>query len=235
MNGRIKRQEPKERLRFPKIGNIRCGMKVTKNGRTYPTSTDYFIGTGKYEKFFNDAYGDKPSVIQVVFLDDKPNLVCDERLELRDNEGKLVAYGDGLEFMVFNPKTEKYEPFLLEAHPEMLERIAEKNKGKWKTTLTLKFLVPKISNVIGYWELKTNAEASSIPEITGVFDEVLTNKGFIRGILFDLSVTMHTSNKPGVKSKYPVISLVPNHSEANKKFITNHFKIEYEKQALQGG
>lgn len=226
MNGRIKRQEPREKIPFPKIGNIRCGKKIEKNGKVFPVSTDYFIPTGKYANYFTDAYGEKPNKIEAIFLSDDPGLVCDERLELRDVAGKLAAFGDGLEFKVWDEKTENYQPFLLEAHPDMLNRLAEKYKSTWKTRLTMRFLLPRISGIIGYWELTTGAEASSIPGITGIFDEVLSQKGFIRGILFDLSVNLFTSNKPGIKRKYPVLTLVPNHTEENKKLITKHFRIE---------
>lgn len=226
MNGRIKRAEQAPRMGFPKIGNVRCGMKVNRGGKEIPTSVDYFIASGKYAKFFSDVYGDKPQTLQVVFLEDDPRLVCDERLELRDSSGKLVAYGDGIEFMVFEAATDKYGPYSIEKYPDMLEKLEAKNKSEWKTTLTLRFLLPKIAGIIGYWELSTGGKASSIPEITQIFDRVLEQKGFVRGILFDLHVHIHVSNKPGSKSRYPVLTLVPNHSSENKKLITNHFKID---------
>jgi hypothetical protein len=34
-------------------------------------------------------------------------------------------------------------------------------------------------------------------------------------VVFDLSVVMHRSNKPGDSSRYPVVSLVPNESREN--------------------
>lgn len=233
MNGRIKKAEQAPRLGFPKIGTVRCGVKVEKNGKTYPTAVDYFVPRGNYARFFTDVYGEKPKVLQVMFLDDDPSLVCNERLELRNKEGRLVAYGDGLNFMVFDESTEKYHPYNLEKIPDMLERLTAKQGGKWETTLTLRFLLPAISGIIGYWELQTKAVASSIPEITQVFDTVLEQKGFIRGILFDLHVEIHTSNKPNSRSRYPVLTLVPNHTAENKKLIERHFKLDAE-QDIQG-
>lgn len=226
MNGRIKRAETSPRMGFPKIGNVKCGMKVSRGGKEYPTSVDYFIPAGKYAKYFTDVYGEKPQTLQVVFLEDRPELVCDERLELRDAKGKLVAYGDGVDFKVHEPKTDLYQPYSVEQYPDMLEKLAQKHSGEWKTTLTLRFLLPKISGVIGYWELSTRGKASSIPEITQVFDEVLKQKGFVKGILFDLHVHIHVSNKPDSKSRYPVLTLVPNHSKENKKLIAEHFKLD---------
>jgi hypothetical protein len=228
MNGRIKKFNQTPKLGFPKIGAIRCGMKIERNGKTFPTSVDYFIPTGNYAKYFTDVYGDKPKVIQVMFLDDRPELVCDERLELRNNEGRLVAYGDGITFMVFDDSKEKYEPYSVEQFPDLPERLTAKHKSKWDTVLRLRVLVPAISGVIGYWEIMTKAVASSIPEITQIFDRVLEQKGFIKGILFDLHVNIHVSNKPNSRDRYPVLSLVPNHSSENKKLIEKHFELDAE-------
>jgi hypothetical protein len=226
MNGRIKKAQEAPRLGFPKIGSVKCGLKVERNGKTFPTSTDYFVPAGKYAKYFTDAYGEKPKVIQVVFLDDNPALVCDERLELRNGEGRLVAHGDGIDFLVYDDSLEKYMPYSVEKYPEMLGKLQAKHGKEWQTVLRLRFLVPAIRGVMGYWELTTKAVASSIPEITQVFDNVLAQKGFIKGILFDLHVEMHTSNQPNKKSRYPVITLVPNHSAENKKLIEKHFQLD---------
>jgi len=226
MNGRIKKAEQAPRLGFPKIGMIKCGMKVERGGKTFPTSVDYFIPAGKYARYFSDVYGDKPKVIQVVFLDDRPELVCNERLELRNNAGRLVAYGDGIEFQIYDEAKEKYEPYSVEKYPDMLEKLAVKHSGKWESVLNLKFLIPAISGIIGYWELSTKGVASSIPEITQIFDKVLEQKGFIKGILFDLHVEIHASNKPNSKSRYPVLTLVPNHSTENQKLIERHFDLD---------
>lgn len=222
MTGRIKRAKQEPRLAFPQIGKIKCGKKGA-NG--FPVSVDYFIPTGKYESYFREAYGEKPSTLQVVFMEDDPKLVCDERLELRNSAGQLIAKGDGINFHVFNMKSEKYEPFSIEDHPDILERLVAKYGGEWKTTLTLRFLLPKISGLVGHWELRTGGEKSSIPEIIGVFDRVLEQMGYIKGIIFDLNVAVHKSNKPNSKSKFPVLSLVPNHSPENLSLVKKHLTL----------
>jgi hypothetical protein len=218
MNGRIKRAEEEPRLAFPLIGKVKCGKKSPTG---HPMSVDYFIPTGRYSGYFEAAYGEKPNVLQVVFMHDDPKLVCDERYEIRNPAGQLVASGDGINFRVFNPQTEQYQSFTIEDHPDMLERVAAKYGGEWKTILTLRFLLPKISGIAGHWELRTGAKASSIPDIIAVFDAILAEKGFIKGIIFDLHVAIHKSNKPGSKSRYPVLTLVPNHSKENIDLIKN--------------
>ena len=44
---------------------------------------------------------------------------------------------------------------------------------------------------------------------------MLENKGFVKGIIWDLSVEFAKSQKPGDKSRYPVVTLVANESEDN--------------------
>jgi len=229
-DGRIKRPPQDPRLQFPLIGKIKCGKKSEKG---YPMALDYFLATGKYEGYFKEAYPDKPSTLQVIFMEDRPELVCNERLELRDNAGALVAHGDGLNFKVYDPESEQYKDYSVEDHPQMLDRLVAKHKTEWRSRLTLRFLLPKIGGIIGHWEFSTSGDKSTIPEIIAVFDAVTEQRGFIRGIIFDLNITMHKSNKPNSKKRFPVVSLVPNHSRENLEIIKNHIGIGITDKDLQ--
>lgn len=91
MKGRIKRPEAQQsRLILPLIGQIKIGMK---NANGYPQSVDYFIPTGKYAGLFTQAYGEKPQTIQIVFPDDDPAKVCNERYEYRDDDRAIDCGG----------------------------------------------------------------------------------------------------------------------------------------------
>lgn len=224
MKGRIQRTNIEAKLSLPRVGLIKTGFK---NQKGFPQSTDYFIPTGKYSAYFSAAYGEKPNLIQIVFIEDDPLSICQERFEYRDTEGRLQASGDGESFEVWNPKAGRngaYETFSIEEHPTLMERIQTKipNKKGWEVILTLKFIIPKISGILGYWQFSTKGEASSIPQIRDTFDLVMRERGFIRGIIFDLNVSFATSQKPGITSRYPVVSLVPNHSEQNLSLVKNH-------------
>ena len=85
----------------------------------------------------------------------------------------------------------------------------------WKITLTLNFIIPKVRGIMGLWQFSTKGSASSIPQVRDTFDAVLEQNGHASGIIFDLSVKMHTSQKPNTASKYPVVTLMPNESEEN--------------------
>lgn len=214
MSGRIIRSAAEEsRLVLPRVGRLKVGKKSDKG---FPMSVDYFIPSGKYADLFTQAYGPKPSTIQIVFPDDDPEKVCCERYEYRNDEGKLVAWGDGHEFQVFNGK--KYVPMTTDTHPDLMRQVVANfpsKKGEWVVTLTLNFIVPLVRGVAGVWTFQTRGVASTIPQIRNVFDAMLEKRGFCKGILFDLGVEFAKSQKPGQQSRFPVVTLVPNESESN--------------------
>lgn len=214
--GRIKRPEQEQSFKLPRVGMIKTGFK---NANGFPQSTDYFIATGKYKSLFDRYYPNKPKTIQIVFWEDSVEKMCNERYEYRDNAGKLFASGDGNEFKVWNGK--KYDVFNVSEHPNLMEDLHKKQKSKkgWEVILTLRFILPKVKDIAGFWEYSTKGEASTIPTITDAFDLMLQTRGSIRGVIFDLNVDFAKSQKPGVTSRYPVVNIVPNHSAENVEAV----------------
>ncbi|UFK27453.1 hypothetical protein [Elizabethkingia phage TCUEAP2] len=228
MKGRIKRPEAnKVRLILPRVGFIKIGMKTE---RGLPQSVDYFIPVGKYAGLFTQAYGERPQTIQIVFPDDDPEKVCNERFEYRDDEGRLIAEGNGELFKVWDGT--KYEELTVEQYPNLMQSIAKRYPNKavkkggdgWKITLTLNFIVPLVRGVAGVWQFTTNGSASTIPAIRETFDGMLAERGFCKGIIFDLNVQFATTQKPGDKSRFPVVSLVPNESDDNVLKVKKAFE-----------
>lgn len=217
--GRIKRPDAdRGRLILPRVGFIKIGMK---NANGYPQSVDYFIPVGKYAGLFTQAYGEKPQTIQIVFPDDDPAKVCNEQYEYRDDEGRLIASGDGETFKVWDGK--KYEPLTITDYPNLMagiskrypNRAVQKGGDGWVITLTLTFIVPLVRGIAGVWQFTTKGTASTIPAIRETFDGMLAERGFCKGVIFDLNVQFATTQKPGDKSRFPVVSLVPNESADN--------------------
>lgn len=206
-------------LELPEIGRLHIGKKqVGQNGREYPVSVDYFIPAGKYAAMFTAALGEKPQTIQVIFPDDDPEKVCNERYEYRDDKGALVARGDGRLFEIWDGK--KYALYSIEQYPDIMAQIAAKNPTKrgaenWDVALTLRFIVPAVRGVVGVWQFSTKGAASSIKNIRNSFDGVQLMRGTVTQTVFDLSVQFAKSNKPGVNSRYPVVSLVANDNRIN--------------------
>ena len=217
--GRIKRPDAdRGRLILPRVGFIKIGMK---NANGYPQSVDYFIPVGKYSGLFTQAYGEKPQTIQIVFPDDDPAKVCNEQYEYRDDEGRLIASGDGETFKVWDGK--KYEPLTIADYPNLMAGIAKRYPNRavqkggdgWVVTLTLTFIAPLVRGIAGVWQFSTKGTASTIPAIRETFDGMLSERGFCKGVIFDLNVQFATTQKPGDKSRFPVVSLVPNESADN--------------------
>lgn len=214
MGGRIIRPEQAATLEFPEIGRLHIGKKQTaQNGKEYPVSVDYFIPSGKYAGMFTQALGEKPSTIQIVFPCDDPAKVCNERYEYRDDKGALVARGDGQIFEIWNGQ--KYAPYSVEQYPDIMAQITKNNPTKrgadnWDIVLTLRVIVPAVRGVVGVWQFSTKGRASSIKNIRESFDGVQMMRGTVTQTVFDLSVQFAKSNKPGVNSRYPVVSLVAN-------------------------
>ena len=174
MLGRIKRTTLTQN-KLPILGKIKIGIKNEQKG--YPMSLDYFVAEGKYAQYFNNVFGEKPQSIEIVFISDNPYEVCNERYECRDKDGRLAGYGDGENFYLFNQVTNEYE---IQPDKETL-----KKSGKWEATLTLTFIIPKISTVFGQWQLTTKGKDSSIPAIRDTFDSVLSIAGTVKNIPFD--------------------------------------------------
>lgn len=213
MSGRIYRPEQGGAiLELPEIGRLHVGMKSEKG---YPMSIDYFRPTGKYAEMFTQSLGERPQTIQVIFPDDDPARVCYERYEYRDNSGALVARGDGKVFEVWDGV--KYASYPVDKYPDIMDQITAKNPTKkgadnWDIVLTLRFIVPAVRGVVGVWLFTTKGKASSIRNIRESFDAVQLMRGTVTQSVFDLSVQFAKSNKPGVSSRYPVVTLVANDS-----------------------
>ena len=128
----------------------------------------------------------------------------------------MVARGDGSTFEIWDGK--KYAPYSVERIPDIMEQVAKRNPKKprnendngWDITLTLRFIVPAVRGVVGVWQFSTKGAASSIKNIRNSFDGVQAMRGTVRNTVFDLSVQFAKSNKPGVSSRYPVVSMVAN-------------------------
>lgn len=222
MGGRIKRNgEEKPRLPIPAIGSLHIGEKaLSASGKEYPRSLDHFKASGKYATLFHDAYGEKPDTIQIVFPSNDASLCCNEYFELRDAQGKLVADGDGEEFRVWSAKENIYKMLSTADYPNLMDMVKNRYVGSdWKVTLKLSFIIPRVRGVMGVWTLTTKGSASSIPQVRDAFDQMIEMQGKVAGIIFDLSVKMHSSNKPGDRSKYPVLTLCANESLPNLEMV----------------
>lgn len=237
MSGRIKRVKDDKHDILPRIGMIKTGYKDENN---IPRSVGHFIATGNYANYFHSEFGKEPTKIEILFISDDFSKVCNEELELRDKSGKRIAYGDGINFKVWNRKANNkrggYVDRNIEETPDLHDQIknAYPDAGEWKETLTLNFIIPRIRGVAGQWQYRTHAAASTIPTVREAFDQVLASRGFVKGIIFDMTVKMHISNAPDSKSRYPVVNIIPNMSEENVQLVKNTLLKQAESERAYG-
>lgn len=201
---------------LPEIGKIKTGMKSAKG---YPMSLDYFRATGSFANEFTKLFGEKPTSLQIAFISDDLNEVCNERFESWD-KGKRYGYGDGEMFTVFDSTVGEKGGYV-ENVPATDKRV---RALKWDRTLTLRFVLLKMKGVLGYWSYQTKAKEVTIPSIVKSFDLVKDKAGTVVGFPFNLMVEKRTGYSPGDPKSYPVVSLVPNFSEENIEMVRNYIE-----------
>lgn len=215
---RIKRDNEKQGLGFPIVGKIKIGMKHPEKG--YPMALDYFVASGQYAKLFDEAFGEKPQCIKIIFHSSEIEHVCNERYEIRDSAGKLISDGDGQTFRVWSKDAEKYISETPENPDEWMQKVANKLKTEWKQALTLRFMIPAVKGIAGLWELTTKGKETSLKNVRDSFDSVLSIAGMVTNIPFDLCVEKHKSNTPNGRS-YSVLSLTANLSQSSLLEVHN--------------
>ncbi len=193
-----------------------------KNANGYPQSVDYFIPTGKYAGLFTQAYGEKPQTIQIVFPDDDPTKVCNERYEYRDDDGRLIAAGDGETFQVWDGK--KVRNIDNGGIPEFdvgnYQALPQSEKQAGRTRRLGNYVDIEFYCTVGTWRCRGMAVFNKgygvhNPANPGNIRRYVGRTGICKGIIFDLNVQFATTQKPGDRSRFPVVSLVPNESADN--------------------
>lgn len=217
-------EQPEKTASLGVVGKIKIGEKVeTTPGKSRPVSLDYFKPDApeQYARFFSEYYGGKPTKITVVFLSNDMNEVCRNFYELRDGEGKRLAYGDGNTFFVATRQgdnTVKDVVVTPENPQSWMDETEKRAGGKWRERLILRFAIPALP-LLGVWEFSTHGSGSTIPNIIGTIDTMQQMAGRIAGIPFDLIIEKVKSDKAGSKSVYPVVKIIPNISPESAEIV----------------
>lgn len=236
-SGRIAaRDQSSNQVTLPEIGRIKIGMKAkSASGAEYPKSLDYFIATGPFAQTLHQAVGAQPKFLTIAFISDDVSQVCNERMESWC-KGKRYGYGDGVNFTIW--ENGKYVDVCLydadgNKDQKVKQRLSAINKiGEWKVTLTLKFIVLELRNIIGHWTLETKASKTSIPMIVGAFDLVKEKSSTIIGFPFTLMVEKVTGRSPGEPRSYSIIKLVPNFSEETMQAVRDYISAGHNPNLL---
>lgn len=205
---------------LPEIGRLSIGADM--EGRSFPGAIDYFRVKTKnrvVESQMFQKYGKEPKTLPIFFNTNSIENHCIERLELRDNAGKMLAYGDGENFMIWKAARKDYVATSISDRPDIVEKALEfartgiTNEAKraaidWKHTLDLRFCIKEVG-AMGFWQLSTRAAKTTIPALRGLIDQCFEVFGLFAFLPFDLTVKMVESNTPGITRKYPVVDIVP--------------------------
>ena len=91
--------------RLVRAGKFRLGIKVEKDGKTYPKAVDYFVPDISDEtmlKEFQSIYGERPRLLHVIFPSNHKDEIFSQYLDRYSMSG-LECRGDG-EAILFNRK-----------------------------------------------------------------------------------------------------------------------------------
>ncbi|GAB3272587.1 hypothetical protein GCM10027347_44320 [Larkinella harenae] len=225
------------------VGRISNGEKDPERG--FPRSTDYFIVRSRFAQRVTGLYGEKPTELPIFFYSDDFNEVCSERLEIRNEQGKLYGYGDGATFYIWNVRKGDYtqvttaeRPDIMAATEEFLKLNLSARQAeaiKWTQVLTIRFVIKDIP-VLGYWQFTTKGSKTSIPNLRDMFDNCLQTLGSIRFFPLLLTIKKVKSNNPGAVKHYPVVDLIPQFSlETGLKiseYLQQHPEVNQARLAL---
>lgn len=203
---------------LPEIGRIKIGIKMPAigNKKEYPKAVDYFRPTGNFANEFTRLFGEKPQSLHICFISDNLSEVCNEQFESWV-QGKRWGMGNGAIFTVWDAVAGKY----VNDVPAMDKRV---KALKWDRTLTLRFVLLKMTGILGYWTFQTKAAEVTIPSIVKSFDLVKERAGTIVGFPFNLQVELKKSYSPGEARTYPAVSLIPNFTEESIEAVRNYIE-----------
>lgn len=225
LSGRTSSERVTPETGIGSLGKVKIGKKAVsqRTGKEYPTSTDYFIFDSPYSPIIDKVLGPRPNRLVIFFISPEPSFSCYDRYELRDSKGALYAYSDSLEDEA-NIVISKGSTFEIVTEEEKAKRGGGKaflkaakgyTKTDWKRKLTIRFMLVELPGLIGYFELTTGGESTSIPNLIGGFDMVYQNmeEGSPGIVPFDLNIAKARSDRSGDSRTYPVLNLVPNRLE----------------------
>ena len=156
-----------ERVRMlPRLGKIKVGEKVSKNGVEYPQAVDYFICPPEVMQI----YGEKPKKLEVLLPSEEIDITFPHWYKLYGKQRGLICKGDGETGIWKNEDGTKVERTCPCSHYD---------KGYCKMIGTLNFILSKIERM-GVYQIVT----SSFHSIINILDYLELMKATVGKISF---------------------------------------------------
>lgn len=196
-----------EKVRLPRLGKIRLGIKVQGDKNPYPKAVDYFVCPPEVQTL----YGEQPKELQVMFPTEEPEQWASQFYRCYSNARGLICKGDGENAMALvdietgeiagrDSKTTELRE--VNCNPVTCKKL---EAGACKPVMNLQFMLPDVPG-LGIWQLDT----SSINSIRNINSAVRMIKGVcgrISMIPLTLKVDPQEVQVEGKKKKIYVLQL----------------------------
>lgn len=167
-----------ERLRIPRLGKIRLGIKATNaQGKEYPKAVDYFVSDNAD---FHKTFGDKPKTIRIAFPTDDPGDWASQFYRAYSRTRGLLCKGngEGCRRLVIPERIQQTGDVTLLTHEDKgdtawLELSCPGKgcefyaSGQCREIMMLQFLLPELPG-LGIWQLDTSSINSILNINSGV-------------------------------------------------------------------
>lgn len=188
-------------LRLKRLGKIRLGIKKKslKTGNEYPEETDYFVCPPEV----CHVYGERPTVLDGLFLSNDPEEIYQEKLALYGNTTGLKCHGNG-ETAMRRSETGKWEP--RECPCEFL-KTEENPKGQCGPQAHLMVMLPKV-DLWGYYQITTrgiNSRVSILRDLKQMQDML----GRIARVPITLTRVPQDVTYKGTKKTHHIVTFKP--------------------------
>lgn len=203
---RIKSRFSESRV-LPRLGKIRLGVKVEKQGRNgtveFPRETDYFVCPPEVEA----VYGEAPTELDVLLPSDDPEVVFQQKLVLYGSGAGVKCQGNGEQAERLNEQTRQFEPCICPC-PHL--KTPENPKGQCTEKSNLMVILPTVS-MGGCYQLTTSSFHST-RNINSSLDMTKAVAGRIALLPMKLRRVAQETHHDGKKQTHYVLNLVLNAS-----------------------
>lgn len=180
--------------RLSRIGRLRLGVKKSKNGKFYPSETDYFVidapdsnstsAERAIHKRFIEAYGEKPKAIDVIVASEDREVFFPQAYKAY-GAASLKCIGDGKTARRLGTDGQFHDVAEGCPGPEtcpFAKSIGMSGKPGCKFLGSLFVLLPKVS-LAGYFQIDTSSKISAIA-INSSIETIQKMFGHVAGLSY---------------------------------------------------